>query len=368
MAFIQATAAFGARASELLSADNARPGRQISASQAPERHIIVETLRKAAPLLGLKPTVLATLEAMLSCLAPKRNHNMVFASNLTLSARRNGVSDRTLRRHAATLQEAGLLQRKDSANGKRFTRYDPAAKQAMHFGFDLSPLFKKLAEIAALAVQAEQTAAQIAYLKSKIRAQLRPLLQADPTDARGLDLLRRLRTRLTVAELSALSAALPQEVQEAEDDRLETHVGASKLSASDGQNVRHHQKSNKEKPEEEPPSQDKPAAAETLSLAELVTACPEAASFSLGSIAHFGDVIAHAQTLAPMIGIDRATYGQGVRSIGALRSAITVWAIVQFHDRIRNVGAYFRAITSGARSRDFDAIRLVRRLGAMAPV
>lgn len=358
MAFIQATAAFGLRASEVLSADNAPSERPI-----PERHIIVETLRKAAPLLGVKPTILATLEAMLSCLAPKRNHNMVFASNLTLSSRRNGVSDRTLRRHAAALQEAGLLQRKDSANGKRFTRYDPNAKQAMHFGFDLSPLFDRLAEIAALALRAEQTAAQIAYLKSKIRAQLRPLLQADPTNERGLDVLRRLRTKLTVEDLSALSLTLPMGVHEAEDNRPETHLGAEEMSASDGQNVRHHQRSKKENTEEEEPSREKPKAEETLSLAELVTACPDAASFSLRSIKHFGDVVSHAQTLAPMIGIDHATYSQAVRSIGALPSAITVWAIVQFHDRIKNVGAYFRAITSGTRSRDFDAIRLIKRLG-----
>ncbi|WP_444459815.1 plasmid replication protein RepC [Rhodobacter capsulatus] len=362
MAFIQATAAFGLRAPDLLSADNAPAARAL-----PERHLLVETLRQAAPLLGLKPTVLATLEAMLSCLAPKRNHHMVFASNLTLSSRRNGVSDRTLRRHAAVLQEAGLLQRKDSANGKRFTRYDPDARQALHFGFDLSPLFDRLAEITALALRARQMSEQIAYLKSKIRAQLRVLLQADPTDARGLELLRRLRGKLTVEALSDLSQALPQAVHEAAEDRPEppapTQAPTQALSASDGQNVRHHQKSKKEITEEETTARENTGAEEALTLAELVTACPEAASFSLRRIESFADVVSHAQRLAPMIGIDQATYGQAVRSIGAVPSALTVWAMVQCHTQIRNIGAYFRAITSGARRQDFDAVRLVRRLG-----
>lgn len=358
MAFIQATAAFGLRAPDLLSADNAPAARAL-----PERHLLVETLRQAAPLLGLKPTVLATLEAMLSCLAPKRNHHMVFASNLTLSSRRNGVSDRTLRRHAAVLQEAGLLQRKDSANGKRFTRYDPDAGQALHFGFDLSPLFDRLAEITALALRARQMSEQIAYLKSKIRAQLRVLLQADPTDARGLELLRRLRGKLTVEALSDLSQALPQAVHEAAEDRPEPPAPAQALSASDGQNVRHHQKSKKEITEEETTARENTGAEEALTLAELVTACPEAASFSLRRIESFADVVSHAQRLAPMIGIDQATYGQAVRSIGAVPSALTVWAMVQCHAQIRNIGAYFRAITSGARRQDFDAVRLVRRLG-----
>lgn len=357
MTFIHATAAFGSRASEVLSADNALP----------ERHIIIETLRKAAPLLGLKPTVIATLDAMLSCLAPKRNHNMVFASNMTLSARRNGLSERTLRRHAATLMEAGLLERKDSANGKRFTRYDPAHKQSMHFGFDLSPLFYKLGEIAAMAVAAQEQSEQIAYLKSKIRAQLRPLLHADPNDSQALETLRKLRNKLTADELAAISKTLPEAVHESASDGAKACVSAPAMSANDGQNVRHHQRSKKENTEEESVPDVSPQAGETLTLGELVTACPEAASFSLRNIEHFGDVVAHAQTLAPMIGIDQTTYTLAVRTIGVLPSAITVWAIVQCHDRIRNAGAYFRALTSGAKSRDFDAVRFIKRLASASP-
>lgn len=356
MAFIQATAAFGLRASEVLSADNAPP----------ERHIIIETLRAAAPLLGLKPTVLATLDAMLSCLAPKRNHNMVFASNLTLSARRNGVSDRTLRRHVAALMKLDLLERKDSANGKRFTKYDPTHRQSIHFGFDLSPLFCKLDEIAALAVRARAQTEEIAYLKSKLRAQIRPMLEADPSDNRALDVLRRLRNKLTVEELSCMSATLPDSIGETVDAGGKPSLRATVMSASNGQNVRHHQRSKKENSEEESPQPNEEAPGENLSLPELMEACPDAAAFSLRSIEDFADVVTHAQTLAPMIGIDGATLRQAERCIGTLPSAITIWAIVQFHDRIRNVGAYFRALTSGARSHEFNAVMLVKRLGKLS--
>ena len=356
MAFIQATAAFGLRASEVLSADNAPP----------ERHIIIETLRAAAPLLGLKPTVLATLDAMLSCLAPKRNHNMVFASNLTLSARRNGVSDRTLRRHVAALMKLDLLERKDSANGKRFTKYDPTHRQSIHFGFDLSPLFCKLDEIAALAVRARAQTEEIAYLKSKLRAQIRPMLEADPSDNRALDVLRRLRNKLTVEELSCMSATLPDSIGETVDAGGKPSLRATVMSASNGQNVRHHQRSKKENSEEESPQPNEEAPGENLSLPELMKACPDAAAFSLRSIEDFADVVTHAQTLAPMIGIDGATLRQAERCIGTLPSAITIWAIVQFHDRIRNVGAYFRALTSGARSHEFNAVMLVKRLGKLS--
>ena len=127
MAFIQATAPTGLRTSELLSADNS----------IPERHIVIETLRNAAPRLGLSASVIATLDAMLSCLAPKRNHHTVFASNATLTFRRNGISERTIRRHAATLQELGLLVRRDSPNRKRYTKHSRNEGKALRFGFDL---------------------------------------------------------------------------------------------------------------------------------------------------------------------------------------------------------------------------------------
>ena len=140
MAFTQATAPTGLRTNRELSADNS----------IPERHIVVETLRNAAPRLGLSASVISTLDAMLSCLAPKRNHHTVFASNATLTFRRNGISDRTIRRHAAILQEIGLLVRHDSPNRKRFTKHSVLGGKALRFGFDLSPLFERLHEIASM--------------------------------------------------------------------------------------------------------------------------------------------------------------------------------------------------------------------------
>ena len=154
MAFRQAAASLGARNNEVLSADNA----------IPERHIIITTLRNAAPLMGLKASVIATLDAMLSCLPPKRNHHTVFASNLTLTFRRNGISDRTIRRHAAVLQELGLLIRRDSPNKKRFSRHNSHEGKSLRFGFDLSPLFERLQEIASHAAEAVQIKELLDYL------------------------------------------------------------------------------------------------------------------------------------------------------------------------------------------------------------
>ncbi|MFW8642788.1 helix-turn-helix domain-containing protein [Rhizobium beringeri] len=53
---------------------------------------------------------------------------IVFPSNAQLSIRARGMTAATLRRHLAGLVDAGLILRKDSANGKRFARRDRAGE------------------------------------------------------------------------------------------------------------------------------------------------------------------------------------------------------------------------------------------------
>ena len=341
-------------------------GRGLSADNAfPERHIVIDTLRSAAPLLGLRAPVIATLDAMLSCLAPRRSHHTVFASNATLAFRRNGISERTLRRHVEILRDARLLTRHDSPNGKRYTRHDPVAARTLRFGFDLSPLFDRLHEIATLATRARQEQERIAYLKCKIRAVTSAMLEEDPDSEAAQRIRTLLRRRLTVLQCDEILAALTSMdvLAHAEGDAGEDQ--AERMSASDGENVRHHHKSNIEltdKKAEEPAQRDGPAAA--ISVRELIAACPDASEFSLNPVATHDDVIAHASTLAPMLGIGRQEYDAARLMIGPFETALTIWAIVQFHGRIRSIGAYFRSITTGSRSEGFDPVRLIRQLGS----
>ena len=367
MAFIQAPAPHGTRIKSLLSADNG----------IPERHIVIETLRNAAPRLGLTSSVLATLDAMLSCLPPKRGHHTVFASNATLTFRRNGISDRTLRRHAAILQEAGLLVRHDSPNGKRFTRHSALEGKALRFGFDLTPLFERLSEIARLAAEVLRDAEQVAYLRCKVRAVSGELLREAPEHEVALRARKALRRKLGIEDLEALLQLLSMDkcTQGWEQDAEEI----DDMSANDGQDVRHHHNSEKELIDvnAEQPSHvhqtfrlrreiegnEQPA---PLSLTELLDTCPEAAQFSLGKIENFADVVTHARSLAPMIGISERDYRAAQQKMGPVAVATTVWAMMQIYDRIRVAGAYFRSITIGAKSADFCPVQLVRQLGKAA--
>lgn len=348
MAFIPATASFGERAIPVLSADN----------PTSDRHIVIDLLRKAAPLIGLTPPVIATLDAMISCLPPKRNHHTVFASNATLTFRRNGISDRTIRRHVLVLQEAGLLTRHDSPNRKRFTKTNSQAGTMLRFGFDLSPLYEQLPQIAALAADAAAQQEQIAYIKTKIRAVANELLNQDPSHPDGTEALRLLRRKLTMEACENLLAELETTPLPAEHTNTQT----IKMSDTDSQNVRHHHNSNKEHiDKEEPPAHTDQ---HPLSVTELLASCPEAGQYALRKIESFVDVIAHARTLAPMIGIDDRTYQTAQDRIGPLATATTIWAMMQFYDRIKKAAAYFRALTVGSKSEGFDPVRLIRQLAA----
>lgn len=364
MAFRQAAASVGVRERRVLSADNS----------VPERHIIIGTIRTAAPLLGLKAPVIATLDAMLSCLPPNRSHHTVFASNATLAFRRNGISDRTIRRHVAILQDAGLLVRRDSPNKKRFTKHSRQEGKALMFGFDLSLLFDRLHEIATIAAQATRQEEHLNYLRTKIRAAANEVLRTWPEDERALDTLRSLRRNLSLAQCEELLQSL---VESASSDILpmeRTPSSATNMSGNDGQNVRHLHKANKEIIDKPVNTEASPSTAtpetNTMSVAELMDTCTEAAQFALNKPQTFEDVITHARTMAPMIGIDSVNYITAEKRLGPVATAITVMALMQIQTKIRKLGAYFRAITHGSKSQDFDPMRLVHRLRreTMSPI
>lgn len=356
MAFTQATAPNGLRAGKVLSADN----------PTPERHIVIETLRIAAPRLGLNATVISTLDAMLSCLAPKRNHHTVFASNATLTFRRNGISDRTIRRHAAKLSEVGLLIRHDSPNRKRFTKHSRNEGKALRFGFDLTPLFERLHEIAALAAEVMNEREQINYLRTKIRSAANAILAVSPNSTLALNLLRTLRRKLTLQDCEQILTEVPATKIDAEANEDHELTETIKLSVSNGQFVRHHHNSNKEhiekKERPKEPETAIPNIEDPITLSELLSTCREASEFALKKIETIHDVIAHARTLAPMIGINSQTYDAAHERLGPLRAAATVWAIMQFHGKIKDVGAYFRSITTGSKSAQFSPEKLIRCL------
>ena len=354
MRFQRITAPLGSRSAEALPTTHSQP----------DRFSLIEVVRKASTALGLKAPIIATLDALLSCLPPKRSHNFVFASNATIAFKRNGISDRTIRRHVAQLAEAGLLARSDSPNRKRFSKSDMSTGSVLRFGFDLSPLFKSYDQICAVAEDCAKQASHISFLRTKVRCAIARTMELDGLSIDAENALRALRRKLTAEELySILDDLVSVEENQGMDCSAEMSIEAE-MSATDGQNVRHHHNSKKELIDSDvaEKTEDPHLQHHQISIGSLVGACKEAASYLQRPAESLSDVICHARTLAPMMGIDSTTYRAAEDRLGELGTAVTVWGLLQMQGKIRQLGAYFRAITTGKRSAAFDPWTMINTL------
>jgi replication initiation protein RepC len=344
------------------------------AARADETWGIFRVLRDAAPRLGIKPKVVQTLSALLSCLKPGRGM-ICFASNAELQRRLAGVSDKTIRRHLAELAEAGVIQRRSSPNGKRYSTRDPLSGTVEAYGIDLSPMIENRERWSNALAEAERNKAQIRHLRTKILARLawiddRGHDGIDTTVARTV--LR--RTSLTPALLEEILAELDNSMREVDElhppypsnspEIRESH--ADPMTATGGQNDRHLLKSYHEDHESDSreEAQKTHQDGEQDMLVKLQIGCPSAMEFALEPVTTWDAADRHAGMLAPMIGIDHALLAQARERLGLRDAAITVLAMVQLQPRIRNMQAYFRSLVAGTRSVRFNPVTLLDRLVA----
>ena len=236
----------------------------------------VRILRKQ---LGLTTNDLAVLTALISFLPREKRRGLdsqhialtvVFPSNASLSERANGLDERTLRRSLGRLSAAELIERKSSANGKRFPlRYGGVIKDA--FGIDLKPLIQRYDT---LAMQASQLTEELEHLRSlktealALRASLLRQTGLDEGTISSLHIFRNILRRATltvdavlsiISELRAMGAATDACYGERHtvananaDDSLQAveqqqgTLDPIKLTATNGQNVRHTESTTKD--------------------------------------------------------------------------------------------------------------------------
>ena len=239
------------------------------------RRGLMTAVNTASRVLGLRSSSVVVLDALLSCLPcndPKTGSDTpitpltlltVFACNDTLCVRAKGITDRQLRRHLEKLEAACLIQRRDSANGKRFPIMRKG-KVIGAFGIDLSPLLARSAEILALSQKHREEAEQLRGIKAciqKLRVQCLSLgLQGDVLNfvEAARNYIR--RTGVTVLLATSIVTKL-KDILQAEDSRTVTTTSdelavanhqehehaheqtdlrfTNKMTASDGQNDRH---------------------------------------------------------------------------------------------------------------------------------
>lgn len=226
----------------------------------------VRALRKE---LGLTSNDITVLTALISFLPRDRQTTngettpkltVVFPSNASLSERANGVDERTLRRCLGRLNAAGLIDRKNSANGKRFPlRYGGIIRDA--FGIDLNPLIQNHDALAAEALKVAEKRERLRSLRAEALALRASLLQDQRLDEARLSSLGTIRNILRratltvdailqiIADLRELGAKAAQSYGECESSSVpidevpahdQAHSDASmrEMSARNGQNDR----------------------------------------------------------------------------------------------------------------------------------
>ena len=148
------TTPFGRRTLSLAQVASQMVAKQRPPEAAVHKWNIFRALCTARERLGLSERSLAVLNALLT-FHPETvltgNDLIVFPSNEQIALRAHGMPSSTMRRHLALLVDAGLIIRRDSPNGKRYARKGRGGAVSQAFGFDLSPLVARAAEIEGLA-------------------------------------------------------------------------------------------------------------------------------------------------------------------------------------------------------------------------
>ena len=361
---------------------------------AVEKWKIFHAIRDAKEPLGATDRALAILNALLS-FHPENELTtegelIVWPSNEQLTARANGMSPATLRRHLACLVDCGLIIRRDSPNGKRFARKGRGGQVEQAYGFDLSPIvaraeeFKELAE----AVQAEKRAYKA--VRERLTLLRRDIVKMiDAGIEEGVPGNWGLMTRTYQDIMAKLPRAAPRQVLEAicEDlellwaevhETLESFTKSQNMSANESHFERHIQNSNPESiSESERGSRKENEASGTptendnlrslpkreLPLGIVLDACKDWRELAKGGeIRSWRDFLAAAEVARPFLGVSPNAWQEARDVLGERDAAIVLAAILQRGDHINSPGGYLRSLTDKARAGKFSVWPMIMAL------
>ncbi|QFT95184.1 hypothetical protein FIU86_20205 (plasmid) [Roseovarius sp. THAF9] len=359
---------------------------------------LLRELSKAQAAFGVSERDLTVLQGLLSFFpddALGGNAEMVvFPSNKAICERLNGMPCSTMRRHLARLVEAGLLQRRDSPNGKRYVRKHGEDRVA--FGFDLSPLYCQSEEIARAAEAVREAEERVRRLREVVSLMRRDLAAlAEFGDEMQPDLgfwdqlrdkaaltARALRRKLSIEDLAAYRADLEALLDQARNiiDGPETE----EMNTNDAQSERHRHNSNKESIDLEPALEKSGAAAgapdvdtnepvadvdeqDTRHLPKIplhlvIAACPSLKTFYQGEVRHWHQLFDAACHVRPAMGISASAWEEAQQFMGPEQASIVVAAMLERFADIRSPGGYLRALTAKAAAGEFSCGPMVMAL------
>lgn len=357
---------------------------EIKAGKAADKWRVFRDASEARELLGLQDRSLAVLDALLSFYPENELRQdaqlIVFPSNAQLSLRAHGMAGATLRRHIALLVEAGLIVRKDSANGKRYARKDQAGGIETAFGFDLSPLLMRSEEFALLAQKV--VSERVAFRKAKenltiCRRDVRKLITAamdegatgdwETVEAMYIAAVNRIPRRPTMADLTSSLDELTL-LRDEIINLLDFQENAGISSTNDAHVERHIQNSKTESIIElEPSSGIEPGAKSSqdsvrpneplkaFPLSMVLRACPEISPYGPGgAVTSWRELMAAAVVVRSMLGVSPSAYQDACDAMGPENAAAAMACILEREGHITSPGGYLRDLTCRTRRGEFS--------------
>lgn len=398
METVNVTTPFGRRPVSLALVRRQKALAEIKAEKSADKWKVFRDTSAARELLGVSSNSLAVLDALLSFYPENELRQdaqlVVFPSNVQLCLRAHGMPSSTLRRHIAMLVDAGLIVRRDSANGKRFARKNGEGEVENAFGFDLTPLLARSEELALLAQQVVADRAALRKAKETLticRRDVRKLITAAMQEGAEGDwqsvesvyvgLVSGIPRGPTIAEIrGALDemSMLKEEIL----NRLENQGIEENSSTNAAQNERHIQNSNPESTNELEPSSEKEqgrkAAAEkqpnreplkAFPLSVILKACPQIVDYApgVGGVKSWRDLMAAAVVVRSMLGVSPSAYQEACEIMGPEHAAIAVACILERANMINSAGAYLRDLSRRAERSEFSVGPMVMALLRLSP-
>lgn len=380
----QVTTPFGRRSVTLALVKQQIATTRIKEGKSADKWKVFRDASEAREVLGLQDRSLAVLDALLSFYPENELRQdaqlIVFPSNIQLSIRAHGIAGATLRRHLALLVDAGLIIRKDSANGKRYARKDGEGSIEHAFGFDISPLLMRAEELACLAQQV--AADRIAFRRAKenltiCRRDIRKLITAaveegaagdwDELEEQYLAAVGRIPRNPTLDELRDLGIEMDN-LRQNIINKLNSDDFSSEMTTNDAQNERHIQNSNtnllnelepsSEKEQEATPSQNKQAEhvpIKAFPIGLVLRACPEISNYGPeGQIRNWRELMTAAVVVRSMLGVSPSAYQEACEVMGPENAAVTIACILERGGHINSAGGYLRDLTNRAKRGEFS--------------
>jgi replication initiation protein RepC len=292
------------------------------------------------------------------------------------------MAESTLRRHLAALVKAGLIQRRDSPNGKRYAIRRRNGDTARAYGFDLSPLLYRAIEISQAACAAEEIAERMRDLRHDISLMKRDalmLLEQVTADNRSteweslqsnlLEVHKLTRRKLSLEQLEILRSNVETLLSSLRDASCETE----KMDGSDSENERHYHNTNKDTFEPEPHDIGHQASVPTVSdtstkkdpdikIATVLAACPDIKPYHPDQIRNWADLLQAAQLVHSMMGISNELWEQAKSVMGPIQASVALAAILQRISKINNPGGYLRCLNRKAEAKQFSVTPMVMAL------